>query len=68
MVLPDGEPENAAPSTATLEGDTIRDTGPWNGKRTPLGPVRDGKLALTVQGTTAAVVRIHADAAARAKM
>lgn len=63
MVLTDGEPGNAALSSATLGGDTIRNTGPWNGKWTPLGYVRDGKLSLTVQSTTAVIVRIHADAA-----
>lgn len=66
MVLTDGEPGNAALRSATLGGDTIRDTGPWNGKWTPLGNVRDGKLSLTVQSTTAVIVRIHADAATQA--
>jgi hypothetical protein len=68
MLLTDGEPGNAALSSATLGGDTIRDTGTWNGKWTPLGQVRDGKLRLTVQSTTAVIVRIHENAAAQARM
>ena len=60
MVLTDGESGNAARMTATLGGAAITNNAPWNGKWTALGPVRDGKITLTVQSTTAAVVRISA--------
>ncbi len=66
MVLTDGEPGNAALRSATLGGGTIGDTGPWNGRWTPLGPVRAGKLKVDVRSTTAVIVRIHADARAPA--
>jgi hypothetical protein len=59
-VLTDGEPGNAALSTATLGGATISNDTPWSGQWTPLGRVRDDKFALTVQSTTAVVVRIRA--------
>lgn len=59
MVLTDGEPGNAALTTATLGGATISNDAEWNGKWAPLGPVRDGKIRLTVQSTTAVLVRIH---------
>ena len=60
MVLTDGEPGNAALMTAKLGGGTIRNDAPWNGEWMPLGPVRDGKITLTVQSTTAVVVRLRA--------
>lgn len=58
MVLTDGEPGNAAGMTATLGGETIRNDAAWVDHWTPLGALRDGKLALTVRSTTAVVVRI----------
>lgn len=61
MVLADGEPGNAASMKATLGGDIIKNDAPWNGNWTPLGTVRDGKITLTVQSTTAVVVRIRAN-------
>ena len=60
MVLTDGEPGNAALSTATLGGATIVNDAPWSGKWTPLGRVRHGKVALTADSTTAVIVRIRA--------
>ncbi len=60
MVLTDGEPGNAALSTATLGGATITNHAPWSGKWTPLGRVRNGKFALRVDSTTAVIVRIRA--------
>ena len=60
MVLTDGEPGNAALSTATLGGATIANHAPWAGKWTPLGRVRNGKFALSVESTTAVIVRISA--------
>ena len=60
MVLTDGEPGNAALSTATLGGATIANDAPWSGKWTPLGRVRNGKFALTAESTTAVIVRIRA--------
>jgi hypothetical protein len=59
MVLTDGEPGNAALSTATLGGATITNHEPWSGKWTLLGRVRNGKFALTVESTTAVIVRIR---------
>lgn len=64
MVLTDGEPGNAALATATLGGATIANDVPWPGKWTPLGRVRDGKFKLTVDSTTAVIVRIRAVTAA----
>lgn len=60
IVLTDGEPGNAASMTATLGGATITNHAPWRGTWTPLRPAKDGTIALTVQSTTAVVVRIHA--------
>lgn len=60
MLLTDGEPGNAALTTATLGGDTISNHAPWSGKWTPLGVVRNGKFALTVESTTAVIVRVRA--------
>jgi hypothetical protein len=60
MVLTDGEPGNAALTTATLGGATITNQTPWSGKWTTLGRVRGGKFTLAVASTTAVIVRIHA--------
>ena len=60
MVLTDGEPGNAALTTATLGGAAITNHAPWSGKWTPLGRVRNDKFALTVESTTAVILRIHA--------
>jgi len=46
--------------TATLGGEAIRNDAPWTGKWTPLGQLKQGKLVLTIQSTTAVIVRIHA--------
>jgi hypothetical protein len=60
IVLTDGEPGNAAKITATLGGAPITNDAPWQGKWTPLGRTTNGTVTLTVQSTTAVVVRIHA--------
>lgn len=59
VVLTDGEPGNAARIPATLGGGTISNDAPWNGQWTPLGKVNNGSIALTVQSTTAVVLKIH---------
>jgi len=64
IVLTDGEPGNAASMTATLGGAAIANDAPWQGKWIELGRVTNGAVALTVQSTTAVVVRIHAATAA----
>ena len=58
VVLTDGEPGNAALMNATLGGDTIHNDAKWEGKWTPLA-AEDGIIHLTVQSTTAVIVRIH---------
>lgn len=60
ITLSDGEPGNAALMTATLGGATITNDAPWNGKWMPIAHGKDGIIHLTVQSTTAVVVRIHA--------
>ena len=60
MALTDGDPGNAALMTGTLGGAAIANDAPWAGKWTSLGRVKDGKIAVTVQSTTAVVVKIHA--------
>jgi hypothetical protein len=60
MVLTDGDPGNAASMTATLGGASITNDARWQGKWTPLGPVTNGKVSMTVQSTTAVVVKLHA--------
>ncbi|HEV2326423.1 MAG TPA: hypothetical protein VGS10_20970 [Terracidiphilus sp.] len=60
ILLTDGEPGNAARMTATLGGGTIRNDAPWNGRWTSLGEVKNGRIVLKVQSTTAVVVRIRA--------
>ena len=60
MVLTDGEPGNAALPAVTLGGATIANNAPWAGKWMPLGRVHNGKIALTVDSTTAVIVRIRA--------
>jgi len=59
MTLTDGEPGNAALMTGTLGGSAITGNGPWEGKWAPVGNVRAGKVEVTVQSTTAQVVRIR---------
>ena len=60
MVLTDDEPGNAALTTAILGGATISNHATWSGKWTPLGRVHSGKFVLTVESTTAVIVRIRA--------
>jgi hypothetical protein len=60
MVLTDGEPGNAGLMTGTLGGSSITNNVPWNGKWTPVGRVQKGKVEVTVQSATAAIVRIRA--------
>ncbi len=59
IVLTDGEPGNASLMKATLGGALITNSAPWTGKWTPLGPVRNGRITLTVQSTTAVIVKIE---------
>jgi hypothetical protein len=59
IALTGGEPGNAAATTVTLGGATITNDAPWQGKWTPLGPSKDGRVTLNVQSTTAVIVRIH---------
>jgi hypothetical protein len=65
MVLTDGVPGNAALSSATLGGAAITNRAPWAGKWTRLGCLHDGKFALTVKSTTAAIVRIRNETVSR---
>jgi hypothetical protein len=60
IVLTDGEPGNTALMTATLGGATITSDAPWQGKWSPVTVGKDGRIALTVQSTTAVIVKIHA--------
>lgn len=60
MALTDGEPGNPDLMTGTLGGSGISNDASWDGKWTPVGRMQAGKIALTVQSTTAAVVRIRA--------
>ena len=59
IVLTDGEPGNADSMNASLGGATITAEAPWQGNWTPLHPNPDGTITLTVQSTTAAVVRLQ---------
>lgn len=59
MVLTDGEPGNAALMTGTLGGATITNNAEWKGQWTPVGKVHGGEISLTVESTTAQVVRIR---------
>ncbi|MGD0738102.1 MAG: hypothetical protein ABR957_00815 [Terracidiphilus sp.] len=63
MVLTDGEPGNAGLAKVTLGGATISNDAAWPGKWTSLGRVHNGKFALTVESTTAVIVRIRAASA-----
>jgi hypothetical protein len=67
IVLTDGEPGNAASMTATLGGATITNNAPWEGKWVPLNRTQNGDVKVTVQSTTAIVVRIHAGKTAKAR-
>lgn len=58
IVLTDGAPRNAALMRATLGGGTITNDAPWDGKWAQLGNVKNGRIALTVWSTTAAIVKI----------
>ncbi|HEX4759026.1 MAG TPA: hypothetical protein VH308_13635 [Terracidiphilus sp.] len=60
IVLTDGQPGNAALIPTTLGGATIPNNARWAGQWTPLSPDTNGSVAVTVQATTAAVVKIHA--------
>jgi hypothetical protein len=60
MVLTDGEAGNAGPLTATLGGASICNNARWAGQWTALSPDTNGSLTLTVQPTTATVVKLHA--------
>jgi hypothetical protein len=59
IVLTDGEPGNATLMTGTLGGVGITNHAPWNGKWTPVGRVKAETTTVTIESTTAAVVRIR---------
>jgi len=63
MVLSGSEPGSAGGMIATLGGSSITSNAPWMGKWTPLGRVREGKVALTVESATAAIVRMRTPSA-----
>lgn len=56
--LTDGEPGNASLMSAKLGGAAIRNDSIWRGKWTPLRVLEDAAVRLTVQSTTAAIVRL----------
>jgi hypothetical protein len=60
IVLTGGEPGNAASMNATLGGATITNNAAWEGKWIPVDHVGNSNVKLSVQSTTAVVVRIHA--------
>jgi hypothetical protein len=59
MTLTDGTPGDASLMTGTLGGSPVMNNAPWAGKWTPIGRVRNGKVRITAQSTTAQVVRIR---------
>lgn len=59
LILESGEPGDPTSETATIGGEAITNSGPWQGKWAPLSPVVRGHLALNVRATTAAVIRFH---------
>lgn len=61
MILTDGQAGNAALISATLGGATINNNSAWEGKWTRLDPMKNGETTLTVQSTTAVIVKIHAN-------
>ncbi len=61
---PMASPVMLALATVTLGGATISNDAAWPGKWTSLGLVHSGKFALTVESTTAVIVRIRAASAA----
>lgn len=60
MILTNGEPGNASRETVTLGGDVIRNDRRWHGRWTPLHSDTPDEVTLTIQATTAAIVRIQA--------
>ncbi len=60
IILTGGDPGNAARMTATLGGASIPNDALWRGKWTPLGHIKNGRIAVTVQSTAAVIVKIHA--------
>ncbi len=58
--LTDGQPGNASLMTAALGGAPITNHSRWVGKWKPLHAGKNGNVTLTVQATTAAVVKIRA--------
>jgi hypothetical protein len=60
MTLTDGEPGNAALMTGTLGGSGITSDAPWAGKWAESGRVKNGRITVNAQSTTAVVVRIRA--------
>lgn len=58
MTLAGGQPGDARGTRATLGGATITGDAAWDGKWTPLGADPRAGISLTVQATTAAIVRL----------
>lgn len=60
MTLTDGHPGDAGLMSASLGGASITASGRWLGTWTPLPPETNGRITLTVPGTTAVVVKLRA--------
>jgi hypothetical protein len=60
MVLTDGDPGNASSYNVTLGGATITNSARWAGTWMPLAPATNGGCSVTVQPTTAVVVKVRA--------
>ncbi|WP_020575072.1 hypothetical protein [Actinopolymorpha alba] len=59
ITLTAGEPGDPSSQSATVGGAPITNDAPWQGRWTPLSLDGQGRIAVTVQATTATVVRIH---------
>jgi hypothetical protein len=61
MTLAGGEPGDATGASATLGGAAITGDSPWDGQWSTLPADPRAGISLTVQATTAAIVRIHSE-------
>jgi hypothetical protein len=61
MTLAGGQPGDASGTTATLGGAAITGDARWNGTWESLPADPHGGVSLTVEATTAAIVRIHSE-------
>lgn len=59
LTLEAGEPGDPSSETATIGGESITNSAPWQGKWTPLSRDVRGQLAVSVPPTTAAIIRFH---------